>query len=84
MKRQTNDEPITRIGNCCGCKTYPTLLFKVPGVFRYRCGGCYAKEVGSRHWLDVEPERRCIDCGAVGELTGHMGCQYPGRFSEAS
>lgn len=25
---------------------------------------------------------RCIDCGEVGELTGHMGCQYAGRFSE--
>ncbi len=24
---------------------------------------------------------RCADCGELGELTGHMGCQYPGGAS---
>lgn len=25
---------------------------------------------------------RCADCGELGELTGHMECQYPGRVSD--
>ena len=47
-----NDEPITRLGNCCGCSQF-TLLFKITGLFRYRCGPCYEREVGTRHWLDT-------------------------------
>lgn len=26
------------------------------------------------------PTPRCADCGEEGERTGHMGCQYPGRY----
>lgn len=26
----------------------------------------------------------CRDCGEPGELTGHMGCQYPGLRSEGA
>lgn len=25
---------------------------------------------------------RCRDCGAPGELTGHMGCQYPQDYDD--
>ena len=28
------------------------------------------------------PSDRCADCGLRGELTGHMGCQFPG-YSDA-
>jgi hypothetical protein len=25
----------------------------------------------------ADDEVRCADCGEEGEMTGHMGCQYP-------
>lgn len=31
--------------------------------------------------LDPREPARCADCGQRGELTGHMGCQFPG-YSE--
>ena len=49
-------EPLTRIGICCGCGEGDVLLFKIQGVFRYRCSCCYQKETGQRHWLDPEPK----------------------------
>jgi hypothetical protein len=51
VKRGQDQEPEIRIGNCCGCQTYPVLLFKVPGIYRYRCDECYAAEVGHRHHM---------------------------------
>lgn len=27
------------------------LLFKVPGIYRYRCADCFEKEMGYRHHL---------------------------------
>jgi hypothetical protein len=44
-------EPETRVGNCCGCNIYPMALFKVPGIYRYRCAECFEKETGYRHHL---------------------------------
>lgn len=43
------EEPPTRIGICCGegCGEY-SLLFKITGLYRYRCAECYTKEVGHR------------------------------------
>jgi hypothetical protein len=45
-------EPETRVGNCCGCNTY-ALLFKMQGIFRYRCASCFEKETGHRHHLAI-------------------------------
>jgi hypothetical protein len=49
------DEPVTRVGICCGCRAFAVLLFKIPGIFRYRCSECYLREQGVRHWLDPSP-----------------------------
>jgi hypothetical protein len=27
-------------------------------------------------------ETRCADCGMLGEITGHMDCQYPGAYAD--
>jgi hypothetical protein len=41
-------EPETRAGHCCGCHSIGTLpLFKVQGMFRYRCSACFERETGS-------------------------------------
>lgn len=62
MKRGVS-EPETRVGICCGdaCKAEAergkwvnVLLFKVQGIFRYRCDGCFAIETGGRHHLAVD------------------------------
>lgn len=47
MRRQ-DPEPETRVGNCCGCNSWPVplTLFKVPGVYRYRCDACFEVETG--------------------------------------
>lgn len=56
MRRRALD-PETRVGICCGveCRKSPTwdyvTLYKVAGVYRYRCADCYEKEVGWRHRL---------------------------------
>jgi hypothetical protein len=57
-------EPETRLGICCGdeCREAQiakgtwnyALLFKVPGISRYRCDGCFARETGGRHHLAVD------------------------------
>ncbi len=46
-------DPETRVGNCCGegCGQH-ALLFKVPDIYRYRCGDCFERETGHRHHLD--------------------------------
>jgi hypothetical protein len=44
-------EPETRVGNCCGCNRYPLPLFKIQGLYRYRCDECFEKETGHRHYL---------------------------------
>lgn len=43
------EEPPTRVGICCGegCQEY-SLLFKITGLYRYRCAECYTKETGHR------------------------------------
>lgn len=51
MKRITPD-PQTRLGHCCGCKT-DGVLFKIPGIYRYRCAPCFHKETGQHHWAAV-------------------------------
>ena len=52
-------EPETRVGNCCGCRRDPVALFKVPGIFRYRCEDCFEREMGYRHHLSPprQPQR---------------------------
>jgi hypothetical protein len=50
MNRRTfAAEPETRIGICCGCNTWNLPLFKVPGIYRYRCAPCLRAETGSDH-----------------------------------
>lgn len=51
-KREVS-EPETRVGNCCGCNQCPVALFKIQGIFRYRCAPCYARETG--HWHHLAP-----------------------------
>lgn len=51
MKRRETAEPETRVGICCGCHQDPMALFKIPGIFRYRCADCFEKETGYRHHL---------------------------------
>lgn len=52
MSRARRDaEPETRVGICCGCQRWNSLLFKVPGVYRYRCAPCYRTEQGYDHAL---------------------------------
>jgi hypothetical protein len=59
--KHATPEPETRVGICCGdaCKIAhdkagawsTAALFKVPGIYRYRCADCYVAEVGRRHPL---------------------------------
>jgi len=42
-----------------------------------RCTKCGADGRYGRPSPDLEYELRCADCGAAGERTGHMTCQYP-------
>lgn len=49
-------EPETRVGNCCGCNQHPVPLFKVQGMFRYRCAECFERETGYRHYLSPAKE----------------------------
>lgn len=44
-------EPETRVGICCGCNGSSMSLFKVPGIYRYRCADCFETETGYRHHL---------------------------------
>lgn len=48
--KRPDPEPEVRNGICCGegCRQYDTL-YKVPGIYRYRCAGCYLKETGRFH-----------------------------------
>jgi hypothetical protein len=48
-------EPKTLVGNCCGCHTWPLPLFKVPGIYRYRCASRFERETGYRHHLAPPP-----------------------------
>lgn len=48
-KRSTKQDPETQVGICCGCNVWNLLLFKVPGIYRYRCAPCYRKETGTDH-----------------------------------
>jgi len=56
--RHTLSEPETRVGHCCGCHQCPIPLFKVQGVYRYRCADCFERETGFRHYLS--PSRTVI------------------------
>jgi hypothetical protein len=53
-------EPETRVGICCGaeCNQRRTinavLLFKIQGMFRYRCATCFLSETGYRHHLSID------------------------------
>jgi hypothetical protein len=59
--RRQITEPETRVGICCGdaCKAAQhssgtwnyALLFKVQGIFRYRCATCFETETGHRHHM---------------------------------
>lgn len=55
--RGPDSEPQTRVGNCSGCNTWPLTLFKIPGVYQYRCAGCFERETGYRHHLSLAPPR---------------------------
>jgi hypothetical protein len=51
MRRRAPDpEPEVRAGNCAPCGRFETL-YKVPGIFRYRCAECYERERGHRPHL---------------------------------
>jgi hypothetical protein len=57
--KRDQTEPETRMGNCCGCNALATLpLFKVQGIYRYRCAPCFEAETGFRHHLS--PPRSLI------------------------
>ena len=51
MSRRAPTEPETRVGNCAACNRFPVALFKLQGIFRYRCDECYQHETGHRHYL---------------------------------
>jgi hypothetical protein len=55
-KRSREPEPETRVGNCCGCNTDPMVLFKIQGIYRYRCAECFEVETGYRHHLSPPPQ----------------------------
>jgi len=50
-RRRPDPEPETRVGICCGCGSDGLALFKVPGIYRYRCAECFPLETGYRHHL---------------------------------
>lgn len=35
------------------------------------------REAADLRRKEMKENPRCVDCGEDGELTGHMGCQYP-------
>ncbi len=51
MKSRPDPEPETRVGHCCGCRADPVTLYKIAGIYRYRCDSCYQQETGLRHYL---------------------------------
>jgi hypothetical protein len=59
-RRREEAEPETRVGNCCGCHTDPVPLFKVSGIFRYRCADCFEKETGYRHHLSPQKAKSLL------------------------
>lgn len=48
-------EPEVRVGHCCGCHAYPIVLYKLQGIYRYRCAECYESETG--FWPHLAPPR---------------------------
>lgn len=44
-------EPETRAGICCGCNASYVALYKIQGIYRYRCDTCFEREAGYRHHL---------------------------------
>jgi hypothetical protein len=50
-KQKPNPEPETRVGICCGCQRSSMPLYKVPGIFRYRCAECFLRETGYQHHM---------------------------------
>jgi len=50
-RKRVEAEPETRVGICCGCSQDGMALFKVPGIYRYRCTECFQRETGYRHHL---------------------------------
>ena len=50
MRRIRDAEPQSRVGFCCGCRQ-DDALYKIPGLFRYRCARCYREETGHFHYL---------------------------------
>jgi hypothetical protein len=58
MRKRVEAEPETRVGNCCGCHQDPMALYKIPGIYRYRCAECFQTETGYCHHLaPVRPSR---------------------------
>lgn len=51
MIRRPDHDPETRVGHCCGCRSWAVVLIKVPGIYRYRCAECFERECGYRHHL---------------------------------
>ena len=54
MKRGAPD-PEIRVGNCCGCNMFPVTLYKIMGIYRYRCAPCFEKETGC--WPHLAPTK---------------------------
>jgi hypothetical protein len=68
-RRAEAAEPETRIGICCGCNAWNQLLYKVPGIYRYRCAPCFRAEQGKDHpecrrIFSVRPVTR-VDAGGL-------------------
>lgn len=68
-------EPETRVGNCCGCHTCPVALFKIPGIYRYRCDGCFEQETGRRHHLSPARKPAGCTCDAPAEALKPNGAE---------
>lgn len=55
LRRGADTEPETRVGICCGEHHLGNrdglALFKVAGLFRYRCAECFTRETGAPHHM---------------------------------
>ncbi len=55
VKRKPDPLPDVRVGHCAGCGDFPTTVYKVGTMHRYRCAPCYEKEVGI--WPHLAPSK---------------------------
>lgn len=77
-RRTHIDEPETRVGHCAGCRKFPIALFKVPGVYRYRCAECFRAETGVDHHLAQPTRNEPGRGGPTGRDSTPAAVQCPG------